>query len=99
MIEILVGLEVSNDANYTLYRKAMLPLLTEMGGGFGYDFKIAAVLKKETENKINRVFTIQFPSEKVKEQFFNNHQYLKIKKEFFEDSVVSTTIIANYSKE
>lgn len=98
MIEMLVGLEVTDDKNYTLYREAMTPILTGIGGGFGYDLKIAEVLKSESESKINRVFTIFFPNEEIMNAFFNDSHYLEIKKKYFEGAVSSTTIMASYKK-
>lgn len=95
--EILVGLKVINDDVYTDYRNAMMPILKTFGGGFRYDFKISEVLKKDTENEINRVFTIYFRDKNAMEAFFSNEEYLKIKKRFFETSVASTTIISEYT--
>lgn len=43
MIEMLVGLNITNDDNYTKYREGMTPILESIGGGFNYDFKIAEV--------------------------------------------------------
>ena len=99
MHEILVGLNVTDDVNYTKYREAMTPILEEMGGSFGYDFKIAEVLRSETASLINRVFTIRFPSEEVMGEFFSNEKYQTIKDEFFENSVESTTIISSYQRD
>ncbi len=59
--EMLVGLHVTDDQRYQAYREKMTPVLVECGGGFGYDFRIAEVLKSQTDNEINRVFTIYFP--------------------------------------
>lgn len=97
MIEMLVGLNVTNDAEYAKYREGMIPILDSIGGGFGYDFKIDKVLKSATENKINRVFTIYFPSEEKMNSFFTNKEYLKVKETHFSNSVESTTIISTYS--
>jgi uncharacterized protein (DUF1330 family) len=96
--EMVVGLNVKDDAIYTDYRTAMKPLLTMHGGGFRYDFKVNEVLKNEEGKQINRVFTIFFESESRMESFFSNEEYLKIKKEFFEKSVGATTIISQYSR-
>ena len=95
---MLVGLNITNDTEYTKYREAMTPILKSMGGGFGYDFKIAEVLKSESVNKINRVFTIFFPNEEKMNSFFSDSNYLKIKEQFFANSVGETTIISTYEK-
>lgn len=97
-MEYLIALYVTDDEMYKKYRRAMFPLLQKYGGGFGYDFKIAEVLKSEVDKPINRVFTIYFKDEKSKKGFFLNEEYLTIKKRFFEKSVSSVTEIAKYKK-
>ena len=97
--EMLVGLHVTNDKVYQDYREKMTPVLIECGGGFGYDFRIAEVLKTQTDNEINRVFTIYFPDKEAMEQFFSAESYRAIKAKFFESSVASTTVIAEYTRE
>lgn len=98
MIEMLIGLNVTNEEGYSSYRAGMTPLLEAAGGGFGYDFKIAETLKSETDEKINRVFTIYFPSPDVMNSFFTDPGYLNIKKEHFEGAVASTTIMKTYKR-
>ena len=97
MFEYLVGLNVTNDEVYQQYREAMIPILKTFDGGFNYDFKIAEVLKKQTEDDINRVFTIYFPSKQDADDFFSDKEYLKVKENYFEKSVKSITIIAGYT--
>jgi len=96
--ERLVGLNVVDDEAYQSYRDEMTPILKSYGGGFAYDFKVAEVLKSETEAPINRVFTIYFSSEDSMNSFFSNDEYLKIRKRHFEKSVTDTTIIATYER-
>lgn len=92
----VMGLNIYNDEIYTLYRKEMTPILKSFGGNFGYDFKIAEVLKSKTKNKINRVFTIEFPSETMMEKFFNDPAYIVLKNKYFDASVDNRTVIATY---
>ncbi|MEP5611173.1 MAG: DUF1330 domain-containing protein [Cyclobacteriaceae bacterium] len=94
--EMLVGLNVIDDEKYQEYREAMRPILSDFGGDFGYDFKIAEVLRSATADTINRVFTINFPDKETMEAFFSNPEYLKAKEQFFEQSVESTTLISDY---
>lgn len=96
MIEMLVGLHVTNDAAYQAYRDGMAPILERCRGGFGYDFQIAKVLKQATEAPINRVFTIYFRDETNRDEFFSDPEYKRIKQEFFEQAVSHTTILASY---
>lgn len=95
---MLVGLEVIDDKTYTEYRAAMRPILERFGGGFRYDFKIAEVLRKETTNPINRVFTIFFSDRPSRDAFFSDAGYQKAKQQFFEKSVSATTILAEYDR-
>lgn len=97
-VERLMGMQILNDEIYTQYRKAMYPLLKEYGGDFGYDFRVSEVLKSQTPEPINRVFTIHFPTHEKMESFFSNEQYLKIKEKYFDSSVGSVTLISMYIK-
>ena len=76
----------------------MKPILESYGGGFGYDFQIAEVLKSETEAPINRVFTIYFRDESAMNSFFSNKEYLEIKEKHFNQAVTHTTFIATYER-
>ncbi len=96
--ERLVGLNVTNDKVYQEYREKMTPILVECGGGFGYDFRISEVLKSQTDEEINRVFTIYFPDKVAMQQFFAAESYRAIRAEFFAPSVASTTVIAEYDR-
>lgn len=94
--QILVGLCVTDDRLYSEYRDAMTPILESYGGGFGYDLKVSQVLKSETSEPINRVFTIVFKDRASKKDFFSDPSYLEIKNKYFEPSVSHTTLIADY---
>jgi len=96
--EMLIGLNVLDDGKYQEYREKMMPILSSYDGGFGYDFKISEVLISETSDDINRVFTIYFPDSEAKEAFFSNPEYIKVKKQYYEGAVESTTVISSYEK-
>jgi len=98
LFEYVVGLHVINEDLYAKYRENMTPLLESFGGGFHYDFCVSDVLKTQTQNKINRVFTIYFPTKQASEKFFSHEEYLLIKEKYFEKAVESTTIISEYEK-
>ena len=78
--ERLVGLFVTDDELYQKYRDSMYPILKAYGGAFGYDFRVAEVLKSEVEEPINRVFTISFEDEKLMNTFFADEKYLQVRK-------------------
>ena len=97
-LEMLVGLNVTNDSMYKEYREHMTPILKTYGGQFGYDFVVSEVLITETDQKINRLFTIRFATKEKMEAFFVDKYYKKVKEQYFENAVESTTIISSYLK-
>lgn len=97
--EMLVGLDIIDEINYQKYRQLILPLAVKYGGSILYDFKVAEVLKSQTKDKINRVFTICFENEDKMNAFFLNPDYLTIKEKYFNKAVASTSIISSYTKE
>ena len=96
--ERIMGIEVTNEEEYQKYRENMTPILHSFGGSFGFDFKIGEVLKSKTDNVINRVFTIDFPSKEVMDEFFNDPNYLAVKEQYFKHSVKSVTTISMHEK-
>ncbi len=95
---MLVGLNVIDHENYRQYRDNMTPILESYNGSFGYDFKVSEILKSETSDVINRVFTIRFSDKEKMEAFFLDVAYKEVKEKYFEKSVESTTIISSYTK-
>jgi len=96
--EMLVGLHVLDDDLYSKYRTAIKPILQRFEGGFGYDFEVSKVLLSENNEKINRIFTLHFPSKVDMESFFSDLTYKQVKEQFFSVSVGATTIISSYEK-
>jgi len=94
--ERIMGLDVIDDQGYQAYREAMMPILQSFGGAFGFDFRVSEVLLSKTEDKINRLFTIDFPSQKHMDDFFVNPEYLAVKAKYFDVSVGSKTIISTH---
>ena len=98
MYQNLVALNVIDEESYKKYREGMIPILKAHGGGFNYDFRISEVLISQTENKINRVFTIYFPDKETSKKFFSSEEYLKVRKTYFDKAVDAVTIIAEIEK-
>ena len=96
--ERIMGMFITDDDEYQKYREGMLPILKSYGGSFGFDFKVSEVLLSKTEDDINRVFTIEFPSREVMDAFFSNGDYLDIQKRHFNHSVKSKTVISLHEK-
>jgi uncharacterized protein (DUF1330 family) len=96
MIEILVGLRVTNEGMYGDYRAHMMPLLTARGGSFGVDLRVGEILKNPGTEPFNRLFTIRFPSLTEYDAFFADPDYLAVRKRYFEPSVAHVAIIGRY---
>jgi uncharacterized protein (DUF1330 family) len=96
--ERVMGLHVVDDEEYQKYRAGMEPILISVGGSFGYDFRIAEVLRSKTEDTINRVFTIEFPSKQVMDDFFSRPDYLEVQQKHLKNSVKSKTVISMHEK-
>jgi uncharacterized protein (DUF1330 family) len=84
----IVGLYVTDQQSYALYRQNMTPLLNQYGGSFKYDFEVAQDLK-EPGRTINRLFAISFPDRATKEQFFTDPRYLDVRKKYFNPAVAA----------
>lgn len=97
-IEMLVGLNVTDEGEYQAYRDRMTPLLHACGGGFRYDFRVSEVLRSETDEPINRVFAIHFPDTATMDAFFADPDYVAAREAHFEPSVSAQTIIASYPR-
>lgn len=96
MFEILVGLQVKDDATYAEYRAHMLPLLRLHGGSFIVDVRVSEVLESPETSPINRLFTIRFPSVEQHDAFFAHPEYKAVRAKYFEPSVAATSRIARY---
>ncbi len=94
--ELLIGLNVTDESTYQQYRKAMRPILEGYGGGFRYDFRVSEVLQSASVHVINRVFTIYFPDENARTAFFSDEAYQAVRKQYFDNAVEGSTIIATY---
>ena len=96
--EMLVGLNVIDDATYEDYRRQMKPILSRYGGAFGYDFQVSKVLISEQDTPMNRVFTIYFRDEDAMNEFFSDLEYREVRETFYSKSVEESTIIAKYQR-
>jgi uncharacterized protein (DUF1330 family) len=94
MFERIMGINVIDEPEYQKYREAMLPILKSFGGAFGYDFRVSEVLLSKTKDKINRVFTIEFPSKQIMEDFFSFPAYLAVQNKHLKYAIDSKTVIA-----
>ena len=90
--QITVGLQITDDALYEEYRKAIAPLLKAHGGHFRYDFRIAEVLMNESNKPINRLFVLSFTSKDAKERFFSSSDYKDARENYFQKSVAPDSV-------
>lgn len=85
--EILVGVQVTDEAGYAEYRRRMTPLLHQHGGRFVLDVRVSEVLRAPEDAAFNRLFTIRFPDAEQRARFFSSPEYLAIRAEHFDPSV------------
>lgn len=93
--EILVALRVTDEAGYDAYRAHMTPLLHKAGGFFRRDYRVSESLAGG-DVATNRVFVISFPSESVKDAFFADPEYGRIRERYFNASVANTDIVGAF---
>lgn len=98
MFERIMGLNVTDDIEYQKYREAMTPILKSFGGAFGFDFRVSEVLLSKSDDPINRVFTIDFPSRQTMEEFFSCPDYVAVQNKHLKHSINSKTIISLHEK-
>lgn len=98
MYEILIGMHVENEKIYGKYRAAMLPILRQHGGDFGYDFRVSDALINPSGHPINRVFTICFPDQDAADKVFADSEYVAAKTKYFDRAVANWTMIAEYTR-
>ena len=96
MIEILVGLRVTDEATYATYREHMTPLLTARGGSFGVDLRVGEILKSPGAEPFNRLFTIRFPSLTAHDAFFADPAYVAVRERYFDPSVAYRVRLGTY---
>jgi uncharacterized protein (DUF1330 family) len=96
MMDILIGLWVTDEQTYAAYRAHMMPLLSARGGSFGVDVRVAEVLTNPGAEPFNRLFTIRFPSREAHDEFFADPDYLAVRKRYFEPSVAHTARFGRY---
>jgi uncharacterized protein (DUF1330 family) len=99
MIEILIGLQVTDQGQYAEYRKHMSPLLEAHGGRFVVDVHVAEVLLAPEAKPFNRLFTLRFPSQAQHDAFFANPDYLAVRERHWVPSVAAVQRLARYEVE
>ena len=97
--ERLVGLQVTDEEGYARYRAGMRPILAGYGGSFRWDIRGGEVLEGETDDAINRVFVLSFPSRDASDRFFIDPDYLAVRAAHFDGSVGAAAIIAEYDRQ
>jgi uncharacterized protein (DUF1330 family) len=94
---LLMALEVGDEEGYARYRERMLPLLAAHGGAFGCDVRVSGVLQGAGA-RVNRVFTLSFPSRGHRERFLADERYQRVRAEHFEPSVISASVLGEYEE-
>lgn len=96
IMELLIGLEVTDETSYAHYRAQMLPILARYGGSFGIDVRVSEVLKSTNDGSFNRLFTLRFPSLTAHDAFFADPEYRSVRRRSFEPSVARTMRLGRY---
>lgn len=91
----LMGLQVIDQDQYTLYRQHMRPILEQHQGRFVADFKIQETLLPHRQ--INRVFILEFPDQTHMQAFFKHPEYLAVREQYFDASVAEVFELACYN--
>lgn len=95
-VEILVGVQVTDEVRYEEYRHYMVPILLRFGGRFMIDVKLKSVLKPVAARSINRMFSIRFPSEHALAGFFSDPEYVAVKERVFAASTGQVSTLGHY---
>jgi len=98
MFERIMGLNVIDNETYQKYREGMTPILNSYGADFVYDFIVSDTLMSKTEDNINRIFIIEFPSKVIMEEFFADPKYIEVKKKYLDHSIAGKTVISMNEK-
>lgn len=96
MLEVMFGLEVRDEAKYAEYRARMTPILLAHGGSFVVDVRVAEVLKSPAPGGFDRLFTIRFPTVAAHDTFFENAEYLEVRRQWFVPSVSRVVKLGRY---
>jgi uncharacterized protein (DUF1330 family) len=95
--EMLIGVDVIDEAGYAKYRAEMTPVLEAHGGRFILDVRVSEILRGASPGAFNRLFTIRFPSARHRDAFFANPDYLAIRARLFEPSVSGVVRLGDYA--
>jgi uncharacterized protein (DUF1330 family) len=96
MVEVLIGVNVVDAEGYARYRARIAPLLEAHGGAFGVDVGVAEVFRSPSDQPMNRLFTLRFPSVERLDAFFSFPAYLAARAELFAPCVSAMTQFGKY---
>jgi uncharacterized protein (DUF1330 family) len=85
--EMLMGVQVIDEAAYMRYRAEMTPVLEAHGGRFVLDVRVGEILRAPSPSRFNRLFAVRFPSARQRDAFFADPDYGEIRARWFEPSV------------
>lgn len=95
--EVLIGVQVIDEAGYARYRAEMAPLLEAHGGRFVLDVRVAEILRAPSPTAFNRLFVIHFLSARHRDAFFADPGYMAVRARLFEPSVSEMVRLGDYS--
>lgn len=86
-IEMVMGVQVIDEAGYARYRAEMAPVLEAHGGSFVLDLRVGEILRAPSASQFNRLFAIRFPSTERRDAFLADPAYGEIRERLFGPAV------------
>ncbi|MEM6430182.1 MAG: DUF1330 domain-containing protein [Deinococcota bacterium] len=98
-VEVLAGLNVTDETSYHAYRDGIKAILEQYGAHFTHDFKVAETVVNTSDAPINRIMTLRYPDMDALNTMSQDEAYLSVRGQYFDKGVKDTTIIAMYDVE
>ncbi len=96
MHQMVVAMNVTDEAGYGRYRSAMAPVLARHGGRFAHDFRVAETLQTDAPHAVTRVFMLEFSDPVAVDPFFADPEYLAAKAAHYDEAVDGYTVLSAY---
>lgn len=97
--DLLIAVDVVDEALYEAYRKAIAPIMAQVGAVFKHDVRVAQDLLPGGDVPMTRLFVISFPDRAARDAMFGDPAYVQIREAHFPTALKSITILAAYTPE
>jgi len=96
---MVVTLNIKNFTQYQVYRQKIEHLWKKYKGGVTHEYKLAEVVNSPVSAiNHNYMVVVKFDDAPSREGFFSDPEYQKIKKLYFDSSVVETKVVEQFSQ-